>query len=471
MRLFSLLGAVLLAAAPVLAQEAVPLIPGHQDLVPDALSYSDQTFDVRTVEPNQSLGTITQTATMDGAYVVVVTDANVPQLGQVGRDSVRILRASLAPDYVVVTAPNGTVSTVNFNALRVVGSYGPAGRTLPIDLELKEPAFHAGSSVLASGAALVARALPFEEGFVGTFSTFSPTQRLGEATLTVAGREDVPTMGGETVSAWVVEESAMPGGPAQRTYYVDPETRDLVRVAFSQRGTEAVIVPADPEAMAAEAAAREAIPMIMPGSDMLMASRATPYTQDATLQLTQPQQMELGTANSQLMVDEAAGTATLLTRITITMQGATQMDSLVMAYPSFAPISQTATGGGATIEVMYGESEITGQIVAPGGEVTEINETLDAPVFAASSLSEVVRALPLAEGYQARFRAYAPGAGVNTYTVDVTGMNETLGGWTVTVSPESAPPTIYVIEPETRDILQTTLQPQVGVSLEVRPQG
>lgn len=470
MRFSSLLAAVLLAATPALAQEPVALTPGHEDLAPNLLTYESETFDVRTAEPDKSIGAITQTVTEDGEYIVIVTDANVPQIGQVSHDSIRVLRNSLAPDYVVTTNPSGNMAMVNFDALRVVGSYGPTGRTLPIDLDLKKPTFHAAGSPLASGAALVARALPFREGYVGTFETFSPTQRLRETALTVAGREDAMRMDGSTVSAWIVEESSEPGGTVQRTYFIDPDTRDILKVTASVRGAETIIVPADPEAMAAEAAALAAIPMIAPGDDALMPEMVTPYEQTYTLQLIQPVEQEVGTTTRTLTVDETAGTVTLVTVLDVPAQGVTQTSTAVAAYPSLAPTSETIAAGGANIEVAYADDAITGTISPPGGDEVEINETLDGPVFAASMLGEVVRALPLAEGYEARLMAFAPGGGILPHTVEVTGMDEATGGWTVAVTPEGAPAATYVIDPDSREILRSQIQPQVGVLIDIVPQ-
>lgn len=473
MRLLSFLGAALVATAPALAQEAVPLTPSHEDLAAaSSLSYESQTYDVRTVSPDASIGSVTQTVTDDGEYVVIVTDTNVPQLGQTSRDSVRILRESLAPDYVVTTAGNGNVASATFDALRVVGSYGPTGRTLPIDLELKEPAFHASNDPIANGAALVARALPFREGYVGTFSTFSPTRRLREVALAVTGREDVTRMDGTTVSAWTVDESSEPGGSTQRTYYIDPDTRDLLKITFSTRGTDAVIVPADPEAMAAEAAALASLPQVAPGDDVLMANPVTGYEKDFALQLLQPQEMDLGTAVRRVTVDKEAGTITIVNVLNITMQGQTQTDSLVAAYPSLAPISQVLSGGGARIELTYGEDSITGTRELPGQDASDVMVSLeDGPVFSASALGDVIRALPLEEGYRARLLAYSPGSdSVTPFTIEVTGQDEEMMGWTVATMPENAPPITYVIAPDSHEFLKMTLQPQLGVVVDLVPQ-
>ena len=241
MRLLLLAG--LLAAGPALAQADLPLLtPSHQDLAIDALTFEDQTFEVRTGPPaNQSIGTITQTVAEDGEYVTVVTEVDIPQFQQATTDSVRLLRASLAPQMASLTG-DGDRSAVRFDALRAIGTYGTTGRELPIDVALKTPAFHNGSSSVSGGVALVARAMPFEEGYEGVIETFSPRQRLKETTLTVTGREDAERLDGTTVSAWVVREVTPGRQTVTRRYYVDPRDArpppgGLGRARFRGRGS------------------------------------------------------------------------------------------------------------------------------------------------------------------------------------------------------------------------------------------
>lgn len=468
MRLLPTLLAAALAAAPALAQEADLLTPGHDALAVGELTFEDQTFEVRNA--GQPAGTITQTATTSGDYVTIVTRTDLPSLQQLSTDSVRVLRASLAPQALVVTGRNGAPAAVTFNALRATGTYGPAGRTLPIDLSLKTPAFHGGTSAVSGGGALVARALPFREGYTARIETFSPTQRLREATLTVSGRESVERLDGSTVSAWVVEEETSGRGAVPRRYYVDPETRDLLQVTTNPpQGAGLVIRPADPEALAAEAAARAATPQVRPGDSALDVSRIRTGERTSTLNLLQPMaQAGIGTQTRTVTVDEAAGTVTVLTVVRVPMQNLVQTDSLVAAWPSLRPISQAYDTGFGTITLDYGDDRVTGQVNV--GESQEVDVALEGgPVFSASALDLVLQALPLADGYRASVQTFAAGGGLTPIDVTVSTTEGDSSTYTVVAAPQGAPPSTYTISAETGEILRTEASPQQGVALEIVP--
>ena len=453
---FALLAA-LLAAGPALAQDAPLLVPGADDLAVDALTFEDQTFAVRSAT-GQSIGTVVQTAAEDGDYVTVVTRVDIPQADVASTDSVRILRASLAPQFASTTADGGTRAVVTFDALRAQGTYGTVGRELPLDVVLKTPAFHIGSTSVAGGPALVARALPFEPGYRATLETFSPTQRLREVTLAVTGREDVERLDGSTASAWVVTETTSGRGGGTRRYYVDPETRDLLRVVSGEGASAVTVAPADPEALAAEAAARAAVSRIRPGDAALDASQILTGERVLTLNLLQPMsQPGIGTQTQRVAVDEAAGTMTVVTVVDVPAQGLVQTDSVVVSYPSLRPVSQTVSGGGAEVDVAYGDDAVTGQAVLPNG-AQDVDEPLaDGPVFSASTLGAVLQALPLADGYQVVLEAYAPGVGMTPISVEVSGP-ETVDGaavYTVTATPEGLPSSTYTLDAETREALRS----------------
>lgn len=478
MRSFLAALAVLLAyATPAAAQDLPLLVPSQSDLAIDALTFEDQTFEalVGAGEAGQSVGQITQRVSQDGSYVTIVTEADVPQFRQAGTDSVRVLRASLAPQTVAYQNPNGETAQVRFDALRAIGSYGPEGRTLPIDLELKTPAFHAGQTAVSGGAALVARALPFEAGYAGRIQTFSPTQRLREATLTVAGREDAERLDGTTVSAWVVEERPEGSDDVARRYFVDPETRDLLQVVSTpQPGTTVVVRPADPDALAAAAAAQAALPRLQPGADGLDPSRIQTGTRVSTLRLVQPMQQDVGTQTERVTVDEAAGTLTVVSLVEVPMQGLALTDSTVVDLATLRPLSEVVDAGDSfQAALTYGEGGVTG---TAGSE--EVDVALDTPVFAASTVAAVVQALPLADGYQVVLPTFAAGgalssaSGVTPVTVEVTGPADVDGrsAWTVVATPEGAPATTFTLDAETREILMTQIQPQPGVVIDVVPQ-
>lgn len=462
----------LLAAGPALAQGAdVPLlVPGADDLAVDALAFEDRTFAVRSAA-GQTIGTVTQTAEEDGEYVTVVTRVDIPQFDQAATDSVRILRASLAPQRASTTGDDGRRAVVAFDALRAVGTYGPAGRELPLDVALKTPAFHTGTTSVAGGAALVARALPFRPGYRATLETFSATQRLREVTLAVTGREDVERLDGSMASSWVVTETTSGRGGGTRRYYVDPGTRDLLRVASGQAGNEVTVAPADPEALAAEAAARAAVPRLRPGDAALDASRVRTGETVSTLNLLEPMaQPDIGTQTQRVVLDEAAGTLTLVSVVEVPMQNLVQTDSVVVAYPSLRPVSQTFGMGPVAIDLAYGDDAVTGSADLPGG-AEDVDEPLaDGPVFASSALGLVVQALPLADGYRAVLETYAAGGGLLPVAVEVTGPAGSPAAYTVTATPEGAPPTTYTVDAETREILATRSSPQQGVTIEVAPE-
>lgn len=468
MRLLSL--AALLLAGPALAQDAPLMVPGADDLAVDALTFEDQTFDVRSAS-NQSIGTITQTATSDADYVTVVTRVDVPQFEQALTDSVRILRASLAPQRASTTTDDGDRAVLQFDALRAVGTYGTEGRELPVDVMLKTPTFHAGSSSVSGGAALVARALPFETGFTGVVETFSTRQRLRETTLEVTGREDAPRLDGSTVSAWVVTGTTAGRGGGTRRYYVDPETRDLLQVVSGEPGSEVVVRLADPAMMAAEAAARAAVPRVRPGDASLMASQIPTGETVSTLDLVAPMaQSGIGTQTQRVMVDEAAGTMTVVTVVRVPMQNMVQTDSVVVAYPSLRPVSQAFGMGPVAVDLAYGDDAITGSAALPNGTQDVDQSLTDGPVFASSVLSAVVQALPLADGYRAVLQTYAAGGGLLPVSVEVTGPEGDPSAYTVVATPQGAPSTTFTVDAETREILKTRSSPQQGVTIDITPQ-
>ena len=466
---FSVLAALLIGA-PALAQSGgdLPLLtPGHQDLAIDALTFEDQAFDVRTGPTNQSIGTVTQTVVEDGAYVMVVTEVDIPQFRQASTDSVRILRASLAPQMSSTTAGDNRAG-IRFDALRAIGTYGRRGRELPIDLELKTPAFHSGSTSVAGGAALAARAVPFEDGYEARLETFSPNDRLRETTLTVTGRENAERLDGSTVSAWVVRAVTPGRQTITRHYYVDPETRDLLKVVTGEGDSQVVVVAADPEMLAAAAAARAATPRVRPGDTVLMAERIRTGETVSTLNLMQPMaQPNIGTQTQRVMVDEAAGTLTVVTVVEVPMQSMVQTDSVVVAYPSLRPVSQAVDGGGVTVALAYADDAVSGSVETPGG-AEDVEEALpDGPVFAASMLAAVLQSLPLADGYGILLETFAPGGGLTPVAVEVSGSD---GAFVVVATPEGAPPSTYTIDAETREILSVQTSPQQGVTIEIVPQ-
>ncbi len=228
-----LLPLVVLAALAALAQEPVRLAPGHPDLAFDRVTLASGVFDVALVEPSrQPLGTVTETVERHaGGTVTVVSDVDIVmgRGGEQVRDTTRYAWPALAPlDYVgvEVDGDGDEVGRLRFEGLHVDGSFQVGAEpATPIDLDLAHAVFGPGST------RKVVRALPFEAGYRAVVPTFTADDRLEEVTVVVVGQEDVARSDGETVAAWIVEETDARG--RTRQYAVDPDTRDLLRIAFA----------------------------------------------------------------------------------------------------------------------------------------------------------------------------------------------------------------------------------------------
>ena len=241
----------------------------------------------------------------------------------------------------------------------------------------------------------------------------------------------------------------------------------------SGSGSPVVVRQADAEALAAEIAARDAIPRLAPGDGVLDAARIQTGETVATLKLLEPMQQDVGTQTQRVTVDRAAGTVTVVTRIEVPMQNLSLVDSAVAALPSLAAVAQSLDGGEDRVALAFGDAAVTG---TSGSDEVEV--ALEGPVFAASLLPQVLQALPLEAGYQRVLQTYSVGsvltpyAGVTPVVVEVSGP-EPEGGrtaWRVVARPDGAAATTYMIDAETREILRTRVQPQAGILIDIVPQ-
>ncbi len=211
--------------------------------------------------------------------------------------------------------------------------------------------------------------------------------------------------------------------------------------------------------------------VLRPGDAALSVDALQDYEEAYAIRVVQPVQQDAGTATRRLTIDEGAGTITLVTTLNVPMAGQVQTDSLVAAYPSLAPISQTSTGSGGAVTLTYADGRVVGTVAPTGGDAETIDVALEDPVFDASWLSEVARVLPLAEGYRATFLTYSP-EGVTNVDLAVTGQ-ETVGGstaWIIEATPAEGPSSMLAIDVETRELLRTQIQPQLGVLIEIVPE-
>lgn len=459
-----ILAALAFVAAPLFAQDAVTLRPGHPDLMTADLALGDETVSVATAgERRRDLGTISTTVQDDGDTVTLVTNADVPQAGEVYETTAAFAWPSLRPISREWTS-RGRTGMTSYDGMTVTGSFGGGDfDPLPFDITLRQAPF------LPEALPFVVRALPFAEGYTAVVPTFTAQSRVRDYTLTVTGQEEVTPAGGAPMMAWAVEQTASGTRPPRpRTYYVDPATRTIVR--STQTGTGDALIVSEPvteEALAAlEAEAATPAVELRPGLDRLETAALASGSQDYVIRVVEPVQQDAGTISRTLDVDAVAGTITLTTVQEIAMAGQRVEQTSLAAYPSLEPLSSTTSVSGTTIEVTYGDGNAT---VVADGETQEVE--VQEPVFDAGFLFEIVRTLPYEEGYRGEIHLLAPGQGALAVPVSVGAPTEIDGQTAWPVMTEGGPATAFTffVDPETREFVRIEQEPQVGVLIYVEP--
>lgn len=456
-----LLAALALLAAPVFAQD-VTLRPGHPDLMTDGLTFESHTLAVRIAEPNvQDLGLITHQVTRDGSTIMMNVDANVPQARNVGETSLSFDAATLAPISRQRSTSGSTGSTA-YDGAHVTGAYG-RGDWAPLAFDITLP----GAAFAPEQVEIIARALPFRDGYSAAVPTFSADRRVRNVAVTVIGEEEFTRLDGSVAMTWVVEAVTDGRGGGTQRYFVDATTRDLVATTFSpQEGTTVVTEPTTEEALAAMAAAQSEAVAMAPGGEGFDASVLATGSHSYDINVVQPIQQKAGTFTRTLTVDPEAGTVTLEIQQEITMAGQKVSQTTVAAYPSLAPISSSSTVNDSSTEVVYGDGTATR---TDGEESTEI--TFDEAVFAPSFLFEIARLIPYEEGYRTTFYTLSPSEGALPVTLSVGAPTEIDGttAWPVVSDGGPGQTFTFYVDPETREFVRMEQSPQVGVVIHIVP--
>ncbi len=467
MRLPLLAAALALVAAPVLAQDAVVLRPGHPDLMTAGLTIDTETVGLRIVEPRaQDLGTVVSTVSREGDVVTIVTDADAPQAGMAYESTVTLSWPTLAPIMRTRTAGSST-GTTTYDGAHVTGSYGRGDwDPLPFDITLAAPAFQ------PEAVPLVARALPFRAGYTATVPTFTADTRLRDISLTVVGEEPFTRADGTVAQAWVVEESSTARGSSDRRHFVDAETRALIATTTSARGGTSIVSEPVTEASLAALAAQAQTPAVAlrPGLDRLAVDALMDYDKAWTVTLVEPQQQDIGTLTRSVVIDREAGTLTMVAETVIAIAGQQTVERSVVAYPSLAPISTRIEAGDSVVDLTYDGLTVTGTRTSDD-ETVDVDFTLDEPFFGPSFAAEAVRLVTLEAGYRGEYHTINPREGAMTIEFAV-GEPEEVGGrtaWPVDVVTEGAPDQTFSIDAETREVLRVRLRPQVGVVVDIVP--
>ena len=221
-----------LLSTPVAAQTV--LQPGS-DLLAEAPVQGTE-FVVQMVTPSQqNIGTITTREALVDGQLVMTSRVLIPMAGANQSDSTVVAWPSLSPVHGSQSEPNESTE-LTFSEGRAVGSEVDNGQSRDIDVELTEADFGPGIT------RRIVQSLPFEEGYVATFSQIQGDGDRSETELNVTGSETL-TRDGADRTVWVIQE--VESGQARFTYRVDAETRELLQMEFSPQAGVLIQITAE----------------------------------------------------------------------------------------------------------------------------------------------------------------------------------------------------------------------------------
>ena len=227
------------ASAQTAPADTVTLRPGDPALVTGWITAGSSTTTLRLVQPmQQTVGTGTDTYTVEGGEVTRVSTMSVPMQGMEQSDTVTADAATLAPLRHASKGGRAEVS-LEFMDEGVVGLVTPrTGEARTVMVMTDAPVFD------AAWISEVVRSLPFADGYVAKVPVYTPEagDEPTDVVVSVVGQEEVARPSGAR-TGWTVEADM---GPVTMTYVVDAETRDLLMTRLSpQPGVAIEMVPND----------------------------------------------------------------------------------------------------------------------------------------------------------------------------------------------------------------------------------
>lgn len=227
-------------------------------------------------------------------------------------------------------------------------------------------------------------------------------------------------------------------------------------VSLSRLGALALLLPLGAHAQTA----------LVPGSPELASPPPQSYDFVVTMEGTPPQ--VIGTLAQGERLDGDRLVMTL--RVDVARGGEQHADTLVVAWPSLAPLSRSSHAADETLTLRYAGGRVAGRSV-----LGNLDETLDAPlppgVFGPGSGARLARSLPFAEGYTATFQTVDTHGGVATGHLRVAEYLPQPDGdmWTVEVKEPGGYPTLYFIDAATREIVGANVRPNPSTVVVVGP--
>ena len=212
---------------------AIALRPGGDGYDASLLTDGTWEYDLKLVEPQQQdIGSLSRAVAIDrdAGTITLTTSQNITVAGQ------EVSQVAVA-EYPSLR-PISATTTVNGEVYETAYGDGVASRTggdEPSEIAFDEPVFD--SNFLFE----VVRLLPYQAGYRASFYTLSASE--GEQAVTVSVGEPMEVEG---QTAWPVRTEGGPG--LSFTFYVAPETREIVRIDQApQVGVVIHVVPSEME--------------------------------------------------------------------------------------------------------------------------------------------------------------------------------------------------------------------------------
>ncbi|GAB5536015.1 MAG: hypothetical protein Rubg2KO_22640 [Rubricoccaceae bacterium] len=206
---------------PVAAQTA--LHPSSEALVEAPVQSVEYAVQMVTPAGPQDIGNLTRTQAIVDGHLVMTSHMVVPMGGVNEKDSTVVAWPSLAPMYGSMSSASESKELL-FSDGRATGTAVNGGETTDIDVEVAPTDFGPGIAYR------IAQSIPFEEGYVATFSQIEGDGSSAEMQLTVTGSETLAHKGQER-AVWVVQEVV--SGQSRFTYRVDAETREMLQMEIA----------------------------------------------------------------------------------------------------------------------------------------------------------------------------------------------------------------------------------------------
>ncbi|GAB5518449.1 MAG: hypothetical protein RhofKO_07000 [Rhodothermales bacterium] len=150
-------------------------------------------------------------------------------------------------------------------------------------------------------------------------------------------------------------------------------------------------------------------------------------------------------------------------------------DSSVVQAGTLAPLTYRARQRTQYEAFDFTATNVIGRITPNEGDGQTVDLVLDAPVYNAVLLDELIQALPLNLNYVGRFKAYNPGRTIMEMTLSVTGSallplanGQTMDTWTVRLEGGPVVTELWIAKQTQQNIKQKAVLPNGGEFWRVR---